>query len=626
MSFYIKANLDKIKHQLDEKNFLLSESYRLYLQRIVRGTSGNYKYEVIFSKAIATDGKIVSVNPVHPYLSRLTLPEKTLCISGQLMHELFHLIYTDFKTLAVAAKVYRAPFRKKILKEIFNIVEDSAVELFGTNYYTGTKSAIVALNQNALENIPEIEETKKTAPPLVVFLTACALYCILKKDVTHALDKEVRALFIKAKPIMDAARFREHSNGRLEAAKEIFLIALPLIEDAEAKGQEKDVEKEYIYTKSSEMSGNEEFLEPPSNILEDFQAEYENKTAGGDTQKGKAPSGEGEPPSSSLNLPENPKEKTDLEDIAEQLEKVKDDAAREIAEKDEQEKRNSKMKEFTQNIKYSDFHRKIKVRLIYDFPTRENDFFKYDILFAPLKSLAGNFAKNLGDIIRYNEDRKESGLYSGKISKGYLHRRDKKYFCRLKEKSNTANLAILILVDKSGSMGPKRIGPARDTCMLMYEVCQKLGIPLTILGHRAISGTDNVRHYRYVDFDSPNRKEKYNLLSMTACDNTREGVSLKYAGEYLKARPEEDKLLFVISDGQPYHRGSLSTYGGEEAEKDTKQVTKELSKAGIKVFGIAIGEGKNSIKNIYSSNYIDIPKIELLPTRLLDLMRRNIFK
>ena len=187
-------------------------------------------------------------------------------------------------------------------------------------------------------------------------------------------------------------------------------------------------------------------------------------------------------------------------------------------------------------------------------------------------------------------------------------------------------MAVAVLVDQSGSMRGERIYNAKLACMMVTEVCQAIGIPIAVIGHYAAYQEPLVKHFHYVDFDSRDPREKYKLAKMQAHDNTREGISLKYAGEYLLRRPEEDKLLISISDGDPYHNYDHSPYYGEIARKDTGRVAKYLEGQGIKIFGVAIGDSKSRIKEIYTKNYVDIPKIKLLPTRLISLITRNIFK
>ena len=49
---YVKRRLEEIKSKMDEAKFLLSDSYRLFLQKIVHGVKGRYDLNVIFSDGV----------------------------------------------------------------------------------------------------------------------------------------------------------------------------------------------------------------------------------------------------------------------------------------------------------------------------------------------------------------------------------------------------------------------------------------------------------------------------------------------------------------------------------------------------------------------------------------------
>ena len=65
---------------------------------------------------------------------------------------------------------------------------------------------------------------------------------------------------------------------------------------------------------------------------------------------------------------------------------------------------------------------------------------------------------------------------------------------------------------------------------------------------------------------------------------------LRYVAEHLSKRPENQKLLIIISDGQPADYG----YIGTEAEADLRGIKKEYSKKGIILFAAAIGESNSA--------------------------------
>jgi nitric oxide reductase activation protein len=110
-----------------------------------------------------------------------------------------------------------------------------------------------------------------------------------------------------------------------------------------------------------------------------------------------------------------------------------------------------------------------------------------------------------------------------------------------------------------------------------------------------------------------------------AKENTREGFSLRYAGNYMKRTrdsghfgdPHSVKLLILaISDGEPVHEAGGLTLKGKMAQEDAKEAVKELERNGITVVGVAIGDTPSAISRIYNRS-VDIAALDQLPKRLL---------
>lgn len=76
------------------------------------------------------------------------------------------------------------------------------------------------------------------------------------------------------------------------------------------------------------------------------------------------------------------------------------------------------------------------------------------------------------------------------------------------------------------------------------------------------SGTVDVALYSYAEFDSIDTSDRYRLMDMSARNGNRDGAALRFVAEHLAKRPEKQKLLIIISDGQPADTG----YYGTEAE------------------------------------------------------------
>ena len=83
-------------------------------------------------------------------------------------------------------------------------------------------------------------------------------------------------------------------------------------------------------------------------------------------------------------------------------------------------------------------------------------------------------------------------------------------------------------------------------------------------------------------------------------------------------RPESQKLLIIISDGQPADCG----YSGTEAEADLRGIKNEYRKRGIVIFAAAIGDDKENIRRIYQDGFLDITKLEDLPKNMTQLVKQ----
>ena len=64
--------------------------------------------------------------------------------------------------------------------------------------------------------------------------------------------------------------------------------------------------------------------------------------------------------------------------------------------------------------------------------------------------------------------------------------------------------------------------------------------------------------------------DRYRLMDMIDRSGNRDGAALRFVAEHLAKRPENRKLLILISDGQPADTG----YRGTEAEADLRGIKK----------------------------------------------------
>ena len=245
----------------------------------------------------------------------------------------------------------------------------------------------------------------------------------------------------------------------------------------------------------------------------------------------------------------------------------------------------------------------------------------YQSIAPPLLRVSKRLQKTIAPLLKEeSEGGKLKNLQFGKrLDTRALHHEDGTFFTRTRLPSEEQKLAVGLLIDESGSMScADRITYARMTAIVLYDFCQSLQFPVTIFGHTTPDCEAGVALYSYAEFDSLDTSDRYRLMDMSARNGNRDGAALRYVAEHLSRRPENQKLLIIISDGQPADYG----YYGTEAEADLRGIKKEYSKKGIILFAAAIGSDKENIKRIYQDGFLDITKLEELPKNMALLVKQ----
>jgi nitric oxide reductase activation protein len=149
-----------------------------------------------------------------------------------------------------------------------------------------------------------------------------------------------------------------------------------------------------------------------------------------------------------------------------------------------------------------------------------------------------------------------------------------------------------------------------------------LEFPVCIIGSTADYEEDdgNSELTLYSSFNSVDKKDKYRLTEISAKACNRDGAALNYAYETLLKRPEEIKILFMISDGTP----NAYNYGGEIATDELKRISENCKKKGIVLFAAAVGDDKAQIEYIYGDNFLDISDMDAMPKIFTDKIKKFI--
>ena len=279
----------------------------------------------------------------------------------------------------------------------------------------------------------------------------------------------------------------------------------------------------------------------------------------------------------------------------------------------------SELNQEAQAIYYGDIHKGVPVRVNRMTEVPPEMVTQYNAIAGPLLAISKQLQKSL---LRQLRDRqrggKQTGLLMGRrLDAHALCRGDGKVFTKNALPSQPPEMAVGLLLDESGSMAScDRATYARASAIILYDFCQALRVPVMVYGHS--TGGSGVELYSYSEFDAIDREDKYRLVDISARGSNRDGAALRYVAERLSHRPEELKLLILVSDGQPADTG----YYGTAAEEDLRGIQQEYRRKGILFVAAAIGDDKENIERIYGDSFLDITDLNQLPVKLTQVVKR----
>lgn len=182
------------------------------------------------------------------------------------------------------------------------------------------------------------------------------------------------------------------------------------------------------------------------------------------------------------------------------------------------------------------------------------------------------------------------------------------------------NIAVLFLVDMSGSTKGWVNEAEKEALVLMCEALECLGDKYAIYG---FSGMTRLRcdFYKIKGFEeSYSATTKRRIAGISPKDYTRIGVAIRHSIKILKSIDARIKLLITISDGKPE---DWDAYKGEYGIEDTRKALIEAKENGIYPFCITIDkEAQSYLPYMFSGNYIFIDDVKKLPLKITDIYRK----
>ena len=285
-------------------------------------------------------------------------------------------------------------------------------------------------------------------------------------------------------------------------------------------------------------------------------------------------------------------------------------------------KRTRELTELAQSISYGNIHAGVKMT-VHRIPSVSDEMKEdYQSIAGELLHISKQLQKS---VLQQMQDSRRGGkqtslLMGRRLDSHALFRSDSRVFYKTSLPNEMPALCAGLLLDESGSMSwNDRATYARATAIILYDFCQALNIPITVYGHTT-SDHGGVELYSYAEFDAIDRDDRYRMMDISARDCNRDGAALRYVAEQLAHRPEDIKLLMLISDGQPADDG----YYGAAAEEDLRGIKHEYQRKGVLFVAAAIGSDKENIERIYGNSFLDITDLTKLPVKLAGIIKRFI--
>lgn len=637
---------DARAHVSDEQ-FFCSPAFTAYLEHMAAIHTSRYSYRYHLTVQMDwlpipkthlayTNNQHIYINAGHPIVSRYTKRnERYLYVLGLFVHELGHVLYTDFPAWALfvqsvlkgqwrpdlsscsSERVQQSvteiqafldkgpPYRQVIaavLKHLLNILEDAYIELCLLKKFPGVfGSALMYIRNDDLTQSHTLTEQQNAGlSPWTIAVNLLLYYARFGKlplGNEPASHPCVQALSPCLETVQNS--IVGTFSDRIQAVVMLLVYLWPLA------NPEKDWARFFSdcqskQTPSVRTSGL--FTEAP---IGDTRPVEQIKLSLEDDRK---ITGTGKIQYDDAYLPH--KNNAALNDILDQ-----------VAIEQLEKQRAAALNASVQKMDLGALHNHVDITIHRASVITQDMREKYKRIAAPLLPLSNRLQQELSrELHKRKYPQTMPGYALGKrIDTKRLYRSDQKIFTKNVPAKKGFDMAVAVLLDESGSMGRNdRDKYAQAAAIILQDFCYRLHIPMMVYGH-STSG-DLVDLYSYVEYDVFADLDRYRLADIQARRSNRDGAALRYVSRCLLERPERNKILILVSDGNPAH----TNYWGEAAEEDLRAFRSDFVSCGGLLIAAAIGDDKDAIHRIYGQSFMDITDLSSFPLRLTQYLKRHI--
>ncbi|OUD08753.1 cobaltochelatase subunit CobT [Marivivens niveibacter] len=236
----------------------------------------------------------------------------------------------------------------------------------------------------------------------------------------------------------------------------------------------------------------------------------------------------------------------------------------------------------------------------------------------PLKGAVSRLANKLQRRLQAQQsrswefDREEGILDAGRLARVVANPTTPLSF-KIEKDTEFRDTVVTLLLDNSGSMRGRPISIAAICADVLARTLERCAVKVEVLGFttKAWKGgqsreqwlnngrplqpgrLNDLRHIIYKSADAPMRRTRDNLGLMMKEGLLKEnidGEALEWAHRRIMARPEQRKILMVISDGAPVDDSTLSVNPANYLEKHLRDVIDMVEKRkAVELIAIGIG-------------------------------------
>jgi len=236
----------------------------------------------------------------------------------------------------------------------------------------------------------------------------------------------------------------------------------------------------------------------------------------------------------------------------------------------------------------------------------------------PLKGAVGRLANKLQRRLQAQQnrawefDREEGILDAGRLARVVANPTTPLSF-KVEKDTEFRDTVVTLLLDNSGSMRGRPISIAAICADVLARTLERCDVKVEVLGFttRAWKGgrareawlaegrpqqpgrLNDLRHIIYKPADTPMRRSRDNLGLMMKEGLLKENIDgepLEWAHRRMLTRPEQRKILMVISDGAPVDDSTLSVNPSNYLEKHLRDVIAMVERRrAVELLAIGIG-------------------------------------